>query len=213
MKKAKIGQKIFDVLSPEEFEKSKSSYLEDPSYIAIQLLGGVYPLRKFNDFRVGAMYSPGLGFMINPPEDGDETPYSEDNIIDFENVEGIKEAMILQDKLHSAEREILTTVDNVFSPKILETDTPEMKGLKEAVIAKHIDLDKYEQRFGYNYNNDKRLFNKNSITMPKLKMMFDVLDMKGTLIIEDKSSDVPNPIGRKIEIDLTEDNIGYEDEE
>ena len=81
-----------------------------------------------------------------------------------------------------------------------------MVGLKEAVIAKNIDLDKYEQRFGVNYNNDKRLFNRNTITMSKLKTMFDVLDMKATLIIEDKSEEVPNPMGKKIIVDLTTNN-------
>ena len=127
------------------------------------------------------------------------------------NAESLKEAIELQDRLHSAEREILTTVDSVFCPRITDADTPEMKGLKEAVTAKHIDLDKYEQRFGPNYNNDKRLFNRDSITMSKLKMMLNVLDMKGTLIIEDKADDVPNPIGRKIVVDLTEN--GYDDSE
>ena len=37
--------------------------------------------------------------------------------------------------------------------------------------------------------------------------------MKATLIIEDKNSDVPNPIGHKIEIDFTEENSNYSEEE
>ena len=32
--------------------------------------------------------------------------------------------------------------------------------------------------------------------------MFKALDMKGTLIIEDLNEEVPNPIGRKIVVDL-----------
>ena len=77
-----------------------------------------------------------------------------------------------------------------------------MVGLKKAVIAKEIDIDKYQGRFGSNYSNDKRLFNDGSITMSKLKTMMKALDMKGTLIIEDLNEDVPNPIGSKIVIDL-----------
>ena len=34
------------------------------------------------------------------------------------------------------------------------------------------------------------------------------LDIKATLILEDKSPDVPNPMGKKISIDLT----GYDNE-
>ena len=77
-----------------------------------------------------------------------------------------------------------------------------MKGMKEAVIAKNIDLDKYEHRFGSNYNNDKRLFNKNNISLPMIKRLSKALDMKATLILEDASPDVPNPIGKKIVIDV-----------
>ena len=83
-----------------------------------------------------------------------------------------------------------------------DEDSNEMKGMKEAVIAKHIDLDKYEHRFGSNYNNDKRLFNKHTISLPMIKRLCNALDMKATLVIEDANSDVPNPIGKKITIDV-----------
>ena len=78
-----------------------------------------------------------------------------------------------------------------------------MKALKTAVLEKRIDLDKYEPRFGSNYNNDKRLFNKNTISLSMTKRLCEALDIKATLILEDKSPDVPNPIGRTIKVDLT----------
>ena len=114
-----------------------------------------------------------------------------------------------QNKLKNAERTILTTPENIFVPVIRDDDSPEMVGLKEAVIAKEIDIDKYQARFGSNYSNDKRLFNDKSITLSKLKTMFKALDMKGTLIIEDLNDDIPNPIGKKIVIDL----LGGDDNE
>ena len=35
------------------------------------------------------------------------------------------------------------------------------------------------------------------------KRLCEALDIKATLILEDKSPDVPNPIGRTIKVDLT----------
>lgn len=208
MQKAKIDQKIYDVISIDEFNRNPEVISQD-MFTAIRDNNTIYPMRSKTDTRPGA-YFVGYGVQFIEPSETEKQKYSDDQVIDFSHAENLKEAMEMQDKLHSAEREILTTVDNVFTPKITESDTPEMKGLKEAVTAKHIDLDKYEQRFGPNYNNDKRLFNRDSITMSKLKMMLSVLDMKGTLIIEDKANDVPNPIGRKIVVDLTEN--GYDEE-
>lgn len=209
MQKAKIDQKIYDVISIEEFNRNPDIHSQD-MFTAIRDGERVYPMRSKTDTRPGAYFN-GYGVQFVEPTEMEMGKYSTDNVIDFSHAENLKEAIELQDKLQSAEREILTTVDSVFCPRITDADTPEMKGLKEAVTAKHIDLDKYEQRFGPNYNNDKRLFNRDSITMSKLKMMLNVLDMKGTLIIEDKADNVPNPIGRKIVVDLTEN--GYDDSE
>lgn len=42
-----------------------------------------------------------------------------------------------------------------FIPIVSNLDSPEMQRLKSAIIAKHIDLDKYSDRFGENYPNIK----------------------------------------------------------
>ena len=91
----------------------------------------------------------------------------------------------------------------MLMPKIFDDDSAEMKALKNAVLDKQIDLDKYEPRFGSNYNNDKRLFNKSTISLAMLKRVCDALDIEATLTLTDKSDDVPNPIGRTIEVKLT----------
>jgi len=132
-----------------------------------------------------------------------EIEYSVDNVINFSNSKSFKEIIQKQNKLKSMERIILTNPDNITIPKIGENDSPEMIGLKKAIIAKHIDLDKYSSRFGNNYSNDKRLLNDETITMSKLKTMFKALDIKATLIIEDKNDSIPNPIGEQIYVELT----------
>lgn len=201
MEKCKIGDKIYDVISVEDYIKNQE--LIDPSYTAIKDGDYLYPIRPKTSEQPG--FYPISNAIIEfkePMTDKDKEEYSIDNTINFEDAKSLKEIISKQNKLKSAERSILTTPDNIFIPTIGENDSPEMVGLKKAVIAKEIDIDKYQGRFGSNYSNDKRLFNDGSITMSKLKTMMKALDMKGTLIIEDLNEDVPNPIGSKIVIDL-----------
>ena len=209
IKKAKVDNKIYDVVTFEEYTSNPTAYI--PEFTAIEDEGMIYPIRRKTDTRAG-MYPGTIACKFVHPVPEETDIYSSKNIIDFDKADSLKDIIEKQDKLRQAERGILTTVDNVFYPNITENDSPEMVGLKQAVIAKQIDLDKYEQRFGINYNNDKRLFNKPTITLAKLKTMFDVLDMKATLTIEDKNSDVPNPMNTKIVVDLTSDGDNKEED-
>ena len=200
IKKAKIENKMYDVVSFEEYVNTKEGL---PQNTAIEENGVLYPLRNKTDTAPGYYDYGVVGKFVQPTEaNGDK--YKADNIINFDNVDSLKGIIEKQDQLRKMEREILTSPDNIFTPSIKDSDTPEMKGLKEAVIAKHIDLDKYQHRFGSNYCNDRRILFKSDITLAMMKRMFNALDMKGTLIIEDKEGDIANPIGRKIVIDLTE---------
>ena len=99
----------------------------------------------------------------------------------------------------------------MFIPEIGSDDTPEMIALKQAIMDKHIDIDKYEQRFGPNYNNDKRLLKKGNITFGKLRSICDALDIKVTLTIEDSAPDVPNPIGRATTAEITGSSASEEE--
>ena len=94
---------------------------------------------------------------------------------------------------------------------IQEKDTPEMKLLKEAINRKHIDLDNYKQRFGSDFNNDKRLFDQPSITFFKLKRIADVMDMRIDLTLSDKPG-AANPIGEKLSAQITSSDSDDEGE-
>lgn len=201
MKKCFIDNKIYDVLSFDEYIKQKEYC--DNSITSIEDNGYIFPIRSKKDGEVGVyQITPDLYKFIDPSTDEEKEEYSDSHLINFDDASSLKDIIEKTNQLKSAERTILTTPDNITMPSIGENDTPEMIGLKEAVIAKHIDIDKYQGRFGSNYSNDKRLLNDSSITLLKLKTMFKALDMKGTLIIEDLNEDVPNPIGKKIIVDL-----------
>lgn len=208
--KAKIEEAIYDVISISDFYANPNAY---GAYTAIKGDDGyVYPIRTKTDNRPGFYPTGGLDFF-KPPTFGESNNYTQQNIINFDDATGLRDVIRAQQKLVSAERSILTTIDNVFTPKISEDDTPEMKAVKQAIIDKHIDLDKYEPRFGTNYNNDKRLLNKSRITCDKMRAIGDALDLKISLVIEDASPDVPNPMGRIITTEITGGGTSIDSEE
>lgn len=209
IKKAKICDTIHDVVSIDEYNRAPQLYTDTPTAI----IGGdgyLYPIRTNpTDNRPGFVDCRGMQFF-NPPYGRDCQMYSERNMIDFSKTSSIKDVIEAQTRLADAERQILTTIDNVFIPAKTDDDTPEMGLLKEAITDKHIDIDKYEPRFGSNFNNDKRLIKKSSITFGKMRNICNALDIKATLILEDRSADVPNPMNTRLEVCLTD---GFDREE
>lgn len=199
MKKGKINGTIYDVVSIEDYQNNKLLY--DNKFTAIEKDGVLYPITK-NKNTPGYYNGGGLFGVYIKPEPSKLNEYSSSNIIDFNSINNMKEMIEKNTALRDMEREILCSSDNKFKPIIHEKDDLEMKALKEAVIAKNIDLDKYESRFGSSYNNDKRLFKKNNISLSKLKSIANNLDISVTLTLEDKSPDVPNPMGRKIVVNI-----------
>lgn len=200
LEKAKIADVIYDVITLDQYYQNPALYGQ---YTAIRGDDGyIYPIRTKTDNRPG--FYPTGGFdMFKPPSFGEGLIYSQQNVINFNDATTFREVIQAKQRLVSAERSILTTIDSVFTPEITDKDTPEMIALKTAIIEKHIDLDKYEQRFGPNYNNDKRLLRKNSITFGKMRSICDALDIKVSITLEDAAPDVPNPIGRSISAEVT----------
>lgn len=209
MKKAKIGRRILDVIGESEFIRRSSlnpdivaSLAEDT---AIEKDGHVYPVTRQYSKDVTGVTDLGKVLLYSlTDQDKSADEYKVENVIDFENVKSLQESISKQNQLMSAERTILVSPENIFTPVIKEEDTPEMKLLKQAICLKGIDLDNYKQRFGSDYNNDRRLFEQNSITFFKLKRLAEIMDMNVSLSLEDKPG-APNPIGEKLTIQITSD--------
>lgn len=197
IKKVKADGRIYDVVDIINYTP-ETKELYGP--VAVQWKECVYPERSKGDTRPG-IYTTNWGSYLVHPNENEIADYSAGNIIDFKS-QNIKELIQKSNKLKDMEREILTNPDNIFEPPLLDNDEPEMRALKKAVIAKQIDIYKYSPRFGVNFQNDRRLFSNNSITLSKLKNFLDNLDLKATLTVEDKSPDVPNPMNCKIVVDL-----------
>lgn len=200
--KGTINGKIYDIIDLPEYNPE----LYDPKTTAVQKGDYLYPIKTSeSDEGVGVYMTPGnpVSVFREPVSDYEREIYmAGDNVIDFKNIKNMSECIDAQAAFLNMERTILTTPDNIFVPVVGENDEPAMRALKEAVVKKGIDLDKYAPRFGANYCNDKRLFKGSSITMAKLTTMANNLDMKCTLIVEDANPDVPNPIGDRIVVNL-----------
>ena len=206
MKKARIDGKIVDVVDKSELSTGTNLPY---GYTGVEIDDLVLPLRAKNDTRPGVYRNSNIILTVKKPEPEEHDNYSKENIIDFGSASDMRDLISKQNALREMERSIVTTVDNIFCPQIRETDAPEMVALKRAVAAKGIDIDKYESRFGPNFNNDKRLFDKSSITLTKLKSLCNALDIEATITLKDASGDVPNPMREEIVIPLTD--IGGEE--
>ena len=122
VRKAKIGDSIYDVISIEEYYKNPSLYRDCPTAIE----GGdgfIYPIRNSSMDQRPGFFDAGPMQFFNPPMGRDCVIYSDRNMIDFSKASSIKDVIESQAKLASAEREILTTIDNVFIPVTTPEDT------------------------------------------------------------------------------------------
>ena len=214
IKKTNIDGKFYNVISKSTLNSNKDFYNNSMNAVEIEVDNKefILPIRSLSDlpnrpgFNLPNSNSPVSFYSL--PKQEEEIKYSKKNkaFTDFSNCESMAETIEKQESIRNIERDILTNPDNITSPNVSSLDSPEMRGLKEAVIAKNIDIDKYKDRFGDNFPNDKRVLKAHEITQKMLKRMTDKLDIKITMIFEDASSDVPNPMGKKIVVDLTGSN-------
>lgn len=206
MKKAKIAGKLMDVVSMEEYVKNSEGYNPSSTAIEFKEQGIALPVINRFDASVGINVSQNKLFgTINPPKEEDLDKYSTKDMIDLADVKNLRELMEKQEAVRDIEYDMLTNVDNIFQPKIGENCTPAMRALKTAVNDKNIDIHKYQARFGSNFNNDIRQFNKDKISLDMLERMCKCLDIKATLILEDMSDDIANPMGHTISVNLIEE--------
>lgn len=201
MKKAKIGNKLYDVTSMDEYTQHPDLY--NPRLTAIQGHGKILPIMSKTDIGAG-YYNAQQNYMVSTvqkPED-DNHEYDESNIIDYSNCNNIQSIIKTNELVKNIENEILTTKDNIFNLNIGDDDAPQMKALKQAINMKNMDVRAYESRFDQ-YQNDIRLLRGKSITLGKLISTCDNFDISAELVLKDKEGCV-NPMNAEIRVDLTE---------
>ena len=210
VEKIRIKDRLYDVIAYEEFTRHPDNY---GKFNAVKEGSYVYPVKGKTDTGVGIYDSDDVTYeFVEPITEEDKDNYSTNHIISISDCKTIREVIEAQQKIKESERAILTKADNITFVKVGANDTPHMAALKEAINGKQIDISNYEYKFGTNYNNDMRLLSKSDITMNKLKSFLSKLDLKASIVIEDASDDVPNPLGRKI-VSTIISGDDYEDED
>ena len=209
MNKANIGDQTLDVVDYDLYADNPSMYISGGTAIE-QNIGDekyILPIRNATDLRPGVVtYNSNCTYFVRRPTEENRDQYLYDNaIIDFENTKNIEEIIEKQKQVRDIEYEMLCNPDNVFIPPMHPDDEPEVKAFKQAVVEKGIDIYKYQNRFGTNFINDVRQFNKKKITLNMLKRLCNGLDIDIEIKYKDKTPNVPNPIGREIDVSVTSD--------
>ena len=202
----KINGKKYEVVTLEEYIKNSDLYPTRSTAIKLPEQNIVLPIIPRYDIDKGI---PGIAIiprsLIQPyclPTNNIEE-YSANNVIDISNKDDISNIIKKQEQVRNLEHECLTNSDNVTVPKISEDDSPEMVGLKQAIIAKQFDINLYKDRFQGNFSNDRRILSDSKISLDKLVKFAKALDMKITMEITDSNPNVPNPMNTIINIDIT----------
>lgn len=208
VKKAVICNKTMDVITLEEYDRLCK--LPNPVYgdMCVEHDGYVFPITKSYRPEQPSVFATNVATVFTYPKtDKEKEEYSSSKIIDFDNVKNITEMIVAADKLRSAESVRLNIVNQVLELPIPESNTPELRAIKEAINSKHIDAESYKQKFpcDSDFNNDMRALKGegvDNISFFKAKRILNAFDLDMVLTIKDKPNAV-NPIGKTISVKLT----------
>lgn len=215
--KAAINGQVVDVIDYDEYSRHTDCYSgRNDVAIPVDMKGREILLpvkgRYSSNVTLPGVYNAGcVDFLIYPDEAFAER-YMPKDFISMSNTDDIKELIKNGDAARKLDEPFITSPDSITCIPIKETDQPEMKGLKMALNAKDIDIDKYAARFGDNYPNDKRQLKNSNATLKIIKRFCENCDMEAILTFRDKNPDVPNPMNTEITVSLT-DEIDEEDSE
>ncbi len=206
--------KNYDIYTEEQVFRYKQDLLDDKSAIEIKKdeeTSIILPVRsdsgKYDKPGIYIKENQPFAFLCYPESKEDKELYETDSskVINWRDSHAIQDNI---DKVESMNKQINqyletnTDSTNVYRPPLLENDTTEMRGLKQCIIEKGIEIDKYAERFGVNFPNDKRKLKDSDITSYLLKRMCTNFDIEVDMVFRDASPDVPNPMGKTIRVNL-----------
>ena len=216
-KKASIGGKKLDVINYDSYGKYKDVVIENGSAaveVKVNEDSFILPVRT----TVGAnMDKPGLyvnqnspiHFLSFPKTEEEKELYcpSKEKILDYNDIATMQKCIEEKEKLDFETNRALEASDNKTIPPIKESDTPTMRALKEAIIAKNMDIDMYKERFGENFPNDKRKLNDDNVTLFILERYCQCLDMEADIILRDAPGNIANPMNKVVTANIFPGNV------
>lgn len=212
MNKAFVDGKIYDVIDL----KDLGTFQYYGSALAVNTGQFILPIRMSQVVTKPGLYFNGLFYTpVYPRDDMEALDYSTIHLAYFVSAETLKDVVAAKEQLEKDEFAHLVSSTNVFTPVIDPVnDKALILGLKMAVTEKQCDINRYSEKFGPDFNNDRRKFNGHDITAAKYSSISNNLDIRTTLIIEDMRPDVANPMGKRIILTWVGDGINdtdYED--
>lgn len=201
--KAFINGKIYEVIEQSDmFSKDYMNCCIDCN-TALHINGYILPFYSNTgiDYSKPGVYINGAIFMtmVYPITEEDKQNYSDSHLAYFGSASTFQDILDAKEKISKDEYNHLVSSDEAFTPNIDQTnDTALMFAVKSAVAAKHCNINNYAERFGPDFNNDKRKFSGNSITAGKAEAICSRLDIRATLVIQDMNPNVANPIGKTL---------------
>ena len=210
IKKTVSNGKVYEMVELEEYHKNPKAYLGRHDVGIVVKQNGediVIPLREnyTNNPISPGVYNAGCIDFIVEPDESSHSKYVPEQIVSFDSNMDAQKIIESGEQLRRLDEPFITTPDNITKIPISVDDQPEMKVLKMALNEKNMDFDKYANRFGQNFPNDKRQLKNNSVTLNIIKRFCANMDMEAILTLRDKSPDVPNPIGHDITMSLTDE--------
>jgi len=219
---AMIKGETHNVLSYDEYKQSSKELLELSSIAIVEEKDGdKYVLPYRGEYIDGKSTQPGiysagsLDFEVFPKQH-DEENYKNIPIVTISSNDDIQSILEKENVLSKLAEPWITNPDNITQINIKDTDEPGMRCLKTAINSKHCDIDKYNQRFGQNFPNDKRQLKNSSVTLKIIDRYCENLDMEAILTIRDKEPGVPNPMRHPISISLSTGefiNMNFDDDD
>ena len=213
-KRAVIGGKSMDVCDYQSFGAKKDILVQDTQAaveIKVDDRNIILPIRSngSNTDRPGLYTAPNspVHFLSLPTTDEEMEIYSPDEskILSFDK-DDMQKMIEEKERYEVATNAMLESSDSKTVPLLKESDTPSMRALKEAIIAKNMDIDMYKERFGENFPNDKRKLNDDNVTLFILERFCSCLDMEADIVLRDKDGNIANPMGKVITANIVPGN-------
>lgn len=215
MTKGVLNGQVYDIVTLEQLKKFKTAKECSLENMAVEtknekgeevILPVITDKPYSNNVLTPGVYPVGPMNVLKFPKESELKKYQKSNVnmVNFSNNDSLEQILEKKDSLRSFSEPWVTSTDNTTVCPISEDDQPEMKAIKSALNAKHVDFNAYAPRFGMNFPNNKRQLNNNSATLKFLKTFCECLDLDAELTIKDKNPNVPNPMGRVIHVSLTD---------
>lgn len=194
-----LDGKRYNVYDKENFPKNNMADYSTACYDKETDL--IYPMRKVTDTEPG-LYNSGMKLQngdpvyiqVEPTDEVKQKYTTEEGFVNFDSRDSLSQYIANVDKERQLNESVVSTVDNVYSIRIGQNDSPLSKLHKTAINAKHMDIYKYRDRIGANFNNDKRSCEASTITINKAGEIGKPMDISYFAIAMDAEEGVPNPM-------------------